>query len=446
MAVKEKIHHQCTQCSEKTAKWHGQCPSCNAWGSLVEMATTQPVRTADRHWVKGEAPQPLLHVAHHKTHQRQLTGLSELDRVLGGGITEGSCILLGGDPGIGKSTLLLQMLCTLPKRNKSLYVSGEESQDQLGLRAVRLGLKDEECYVMSETRLDSIIDAMIHLAPRVVVIDSIQTLFDEKIQSAGGSVAQIRECTHQLLRFCKARAITLFIIGHVTKEGALAGPRVLEHMVDTVLYFEGERSSRHRIIRAVKNRFGPAFEMGLFIMTQTGLKAISNPSRMFLQEGPLSSGRVVTALWEGTRTLLVEIQVLVSPSYGEQPRRVCVGFDTGRLNMLLAIASRYLNYKLHTLDVYVNIVGGIKITETSADLAVIAALISSHENTILHNSLMVFGEIGLGGEIRPVHEGDARISEASKQGFTAIWAPSRNKSRADHVCALQHIEDIKKYL
>jgi DNA repair protein RadA/Sms len=374
--------------------------------------------------------------------QPQPTTIPELDRVLGGGITRGSCILLGGDPGIGKSTILLQMLCQLPQKTSSLYVSGEESQDQLGMRAKRLGLQDESCYVMSETRLDSIIDAIVKLSPEMVVIDSIQTLFDEKITSASGSVAQIRECTHQLLRFCKARAITLFVIGHVTKEGALAGPRVLEHMVDTVLYFEGERSSRHRIIRSVKNRFGPAHEIGLFMMTQTGLKAVSNPSRMFLQEGPLSSGRVVTALWEGTRTMLVEIQVLVSPSYGDNPRRVCVGFDTGRLNMLLAIASRCLHIKIHTLDVYVNVVGGIKITEPSADLAVIAALISSHRNIILGGQLMAFGEIGLGGEIRPVHEGDARIMEAHKQGFTTIWAPNRNKSRTPGVVPLGHIQDI----
>ena len=443
MVQKNKTHYQCTECMEKTIKWHGQCPNCQAWSSLTETTiTTSSVHTIDRHWVQGEAPQPLLRVAQDTQHPRHLTGLSELDRVLGGGITIGSCVLLGGDPGIGKSTLLLQMLCTLPERRSSLYISGEESQAQLGMRAKRLGLKDEDCFVMSETRLDSIIQAIIQLTPHVVVIDSIQTLFDEKIPSACGSVAQIRECTHQLLRFCKTRAITLFVIGHVTKEGALAGPRVLEHMVDTVLYFEGERSSRHRIIRSVKNRFGPAHELGLFMMTQTGLKAVTNPSRMFLQEGPLSSGRIVTALWEGTRAMLIEIQVLVAPSYSDTPRRVCVGFDGGRLNMLLAIASRCLHYKLHTFDVYVNVVGGIKITEPSADLAIIAALISSHNNIIFDAQLMVFGEIGLGGEIRPVAEGEARIMEASKQGFHTIWAPSRNKSRTQGVIPLAHIQDI----
>lgn len=443
MSSKSKVQYQCSQCHAMSSKWHGQCPSCDGWSTLVESQSPQAShKAADRHWVKGEKAQPLINVAKEKPQHRLLTGIGELDRALGGGMTQGSCILLGGDPGIGKSTLLLQMLGSLPKRENSLYISGEESPDQLGMRAIRLGLKDEDCYVMSETRLDTILDAMLELQPKVVVIDSIQTIYDEKVQSASGSVSQIRECTHALIRFCKQRAMTLFVIGHVTKEGALAGPRVLEHMVDTVLYFEGERSSRHRLVRAVKNRFGPANEIGIFAMTQEGLKGISNPSRMFLQDGPLTSGRVITSLWEGTRAMLIEIQVLVSPSYGDHPRRVTVGFDNGRLNMLLAVASRYLNIKMHEFDIFVNVVGGIKITETSADLALLAALMSSHDDLILPPDLMIFGEVGLGGEIRPVVEGVARVHTAVKQGFTSIWGPSRNNNDPSHFTGMELIKSL----
>lgn len=446
MASKPKVQYLCEICKEISSKWHGQCPSCLSWGSLVEGNSPSTHKAADRHWVKSEAPQPLLEVATPKPTQRQSTGISELDRVLGGGMTQGSCILLGGDPGIGKSTILLQMLGSFPLRQRSLYLSGEESPDQLGMRAARLGLKDKDCYVMSETRLDAIMEAMLELQPKVVVIDSIQTIYDEKIQSASGSVSQIRDCTHALIRFCKQRNITLFVIGHVTKEGALAGPRVLEHMVDTVLYFEGERSSRHRLIRAVKNRFGPANEIGIFAMTQEGLKGISNPSRMFLQDGPLTSGRVITSLWEGTRAMLIEIQVLVSPTYGDHPRRVAVGFDIGRLNMLLAVASRYLKLRLHEFDIFINVVGGIKITETSADLALLAALLSSHNDLVLPTTLMVFGEVGLGGEIRPVVEGVTRIQAASKQGFTTIWCPARNQAPGSNTIGMEHIQALNQAL
>lgn len=434
---KNKTQYQCSECGEITSKWLGQCQGCDKWNSITAIEIQQ------NKWAKSSDIQKLIEVAADSISTRQSSGIIELDRVLGGGMTEGSCILLGGDPGIGKSTLLLQMLGTIKNSLRSLYVSGEESASQLGMRARRLGLTEENCYVLSETNLEKILKAMNKIHPNIVIIDSIQTLYDENINSACGSIAQIRDCTHQLINFCKSHNITIFIIGHVTKEGALAGPRVLEHMVDTVLYFEGDRSSRYRLIRAIKNRFGPSNELGIFAMTQEGLKDITNPSRIFLQDGPMTPGRVITAIWEGSRAMLIEIQVLISPSYGDHPRRVTVGFDYGRLNMLLAVATRALKIKLHEFDVFVNVVGGIKITETAADLALIAALLSSHKDIALDRNLMVFGEVGLSGEVRPINEGQVRIQSACKQGFKTIWVPNRNNHQNPSIRSISHIQELK---
>lgn len=358
------------------------------------------------------------------------TGIGEFDRVLGGGMVAGSVVLIGGDPGIGKSTLLLQTLAALGLRYTTLYVSGEESPQQISLRAHRLKLPTDSMRLLPETRVEGIIDTALKERPQVLVIDSIQTIFTEQLTSAPGSVAQVRESAAQLVRYAKQSGCAMFIVGHVTKDGQLAGPRVLEHMVDTVLYFEGDSGSRYRVIRAFKNRFGAVNELGVFAMTELGLKEVSNPSAIFLsRHEQVVSGSVVMVTVEGSRPMLIEVQALVDESHLNNPRRVTVGLEHNRLAMLLAVLHRHGGIATHDQDVFVNVVGGVRVTETGADLAVLLSVLSSLRNRPMPERMVVFGEVGLAGEIRPVPNGQDRLKEAAKHGFTKAIVPAANMSR-----------------
>ncbi|MGN5520114.1 DNA repair protein RadA [Halopseudomonas sp. Lyrl_26] len=430
--AKNKRLYGCTECGATFSKWAGQCSECQAWNTLVEtVIDTTPVggSSAGRssHWA-GEAAQvkTLAEVSTEET-PRQPSGSSELDRVLGGGLVSGSVVLIGGDPGIGKSTILLQTLCQLARNMPALYVTGEESQQQVAMRAERLGLPRDQLKVMTETCIENIIATARREQPRVMVVDSIQTIFTEQLQSAPGGVAQVRESAALLVRFAKQSGTAIFLVGHVTKEGSLAGPRVLEHMVDTVLYFEGESDGRLRMLRAVKNRFGAVNELGVFAMTDKGLKEVANPSAIFLSryDAPIP-GSVVMSTWEGSRPMLVEVQALVDASHLGNPRRVTLGLDQNRLAMLLAVLHRHGGVATYDQDVFVNVVGGVKVLETAADLALLAAVISSLRNRPLPMDLMVFGELGLSGEIRPVPSGQERLKEAAKHGFTRAIVPKAN--------------------
>lgn len=366
---------------------------------------------------------------------RLATGLSELDRVLGGGLVAGSVVLVGGDPGIGKSTLLTQVLADISRNAQVLYVSGEESADQISLRAHRLGVAtghQERLRLLTETHVENVLAVARVESPQVIVLDSIQTMYTETLQSAPGSVAQVRESAAQLVRHAKLSGTALFLVGHVTKEGTLAGPRVLEHMVDAVLYFEGDSGSQFRIIRAIKNRFGAVNEIGVFLMTDTGLREVGNPSAMFLsRQGDSVAGSAVLATQEGTRPLLVEVQALVDQSHSSNPRRVCVGLDSNRLAMLLAVLHRHGGIVTYDQDVFVNVVGGVRVQETAADLAVVAATWSSLRNRPLGKDLVIFGEVGLAGEVRPVTRGQERIREAAKLGFKRALVPAANLPKKD---------------
>ncbi|GGE97639.1 DNA repair protein RadA [Kangiella profundi] len=359
---------------------------------------------------------------------RMSSGLSELDRVLGGGLVPGSVVLMGGDPGIGKSTILLQSLCKISETESVLYVTGEESLQQVTMRAQRLGLATGDFSLLTETQVEQITTQALMQKPKVMVVDSIQTIYTEMLQSAPGGVAQVRESAAQLVRFAKQTGITLLVVGHVTKDGALAGPRVLEHMVDAVLYFEGERDGRLRLLRAVKNRFGAVNELGVFAMTDEGLKQVKNPSAIFLSkyQDPVA-GSAVMATWEGTRPMLVEIQALVDTSHAPQPRRIAVGLDHQRIAMLLAVLNRHAGIATYDQDVFANVVGGVRVMETSSDLALVASIISSLRNRPLEEHTVIFGEIGLAGEIRPVPNGQERLKEAAKHGFKRAIVPEGNK-------------------
>ena len=361
---------------------------------------------------------------------RTATKISELDRVLGGGLVHGSVTLIGGDPGIGKSTLLTQTLASLSNSLPCLYVTGEESLQQISMRAHRLGLEDKDLKLLSETCVENIITLANEQKPKVIVIDSIQTIYTEALQSAPGGVAQVRESAAQLVRFAKQTGTALFLVGHVTKEGTLAGPRVLEHMVDTVLYFEGDPGERYRMIRAIKNRFGAVNELGIFAMTEEGLKTVSNPSAIFLSrhETPVA-GSIITVTREGSRPLLIELQALVDESHSNNPRRVCLGLDPNRLNMLLAVMHRHGGIAMFDQDVFINIVGGVRLTETSADTALLLAALSSFRDKPLPNDIFTFGEVGLAGEIRPVSNGQERLREAAKHGFKTAIIPKANMPR-----------------
>lgn len=426
--ARAKRLYGCTECGATFPKWAGQCTDCSAWNTLVETVVEASSGPAGRaSWAGPPAELKTLAEVSVEEIARFSTASAELDRVLGGGLVDGSVVLLGGDPGIGKSTILLQTLCHIAQRYPALYVTGEESQQQVAMRARRLGLPEDRLKVMTETCIESIIATARHERPKVMVIDSIQTIFTEQLPSAPGGVAQVRESTALLVRFAKQSGTAVFLVGHVTKEGALAGPRVLEHMVDTVLYFEGEPDGRLRLLRAVKNRFGAVNELGVFGMTDKGLREVTNPSAIFLTRARQAvPGSVVMATWEGTRPMLVEVQALVDTSHLGNPRRVTLGLDQNRLAMLLAVLHRHGGIPTHDQDVFLNVVGGVKVLETASDLALLSAVISSLRNRPLPHDLLVFGEVGLSGEIRPVPSGQERLREAAKQGFRRAIIPRGN--------------------
>ncbi len=424
-----KTIYSCTQCGGQTAKWQGQCPHCMAWNTLIESVVEPQAKGANRFSALAASGrvQKLSEVAAEEM-PRTPTGIAEFDRVLGGGLVSGAVVLIGGDPGIGKSTLLLQVLAHLS--GTPLYVSGEESAQQIALRARRLALDAGNLRLLPEIQLEKIQATIAHDRPSVVVIDSIQTLYSEQLTSAPGSVAQVRECAAQLTRIAKSQDITMILVGHVTKEGALAGPRVLEHIVDTVLYFEGDTHSSFRLIRAFKNRFGAVNELGVFAMTERGLREVSNPSAMFLsQHGTQVAGTCVMVTQEGTRPLLVEIQALLDEAHSPNAKRLSLGLEQNRLAMLLAVLHRHAGIACFDQDVFINAVGGVKITEPGADLAVILAMVSSLRNKPLPEKLVVFGEVGLAGEVRPVQRGQERLREAAKLGFTQAVIPKANAPR-----------------
>ncbi|RCX28267.1 DNA repair protein RadA [Thioalbus denitrificans] len=426
--AKQKISYCCTECGAQSPKWAGQCPDCGGWNTLVEVAEEGVARGPRFAGYAGALSEvKRLEDVSLEAEPRLPTGLVELDRVLGGGLVAGSVVLIGGDPGIGKSTLLSQALAHLGTGHPCLYITGEESLQQVALRVRRLGLPDAGLRLLAETRVERMLQVLEQERPQVAVVDSIQTVYTEQLSSAPGSVAQVRDSAAGLVRFAKQTGTALFLVGHVTKEGTLAGPRVLEHMVDTVLYFEGERGARFRVIRAVKNRFGAVNELGVFAMSDRGLKEVSNPSAIFLSGFEASvPGSVIMATWEGSRPLLVEVQALVDQSHLGNPRRLTLGFDQNRIAMLLAVLHRHGGVATFDQDVFVNMVGGVRVTETGADLPVLLAVLSSLRNRPLPEGLAAFGEVGLSGEIRPVQGGQERLREAAKHGFRRVLMPRAN--------------------
>lgn len=450
LMTKTKTIYTCQQCAAQFPKWAGQCGDCGQWNTIIEEIAQSPSRVTQYAGAQAATVQYFSQI-HFEQDLRFSTGFKEFDRVLGGGLVAGSVVLLGGDPGIGKSTILLQTLCVLGKEQKALYITGEESLQQVTARASRLGIHADCLGLVTETQVEKILHLMTEFKPKVVIIDSIQTMFSEQINGAPGSVSQVRESAAQLVRFAKQTQTALFLVGHVTKEGQLAGPRILEHMVDTVLYFEGETDSRYRMIRAIKNRFGAINELGVFAMTDTGLREVTNPSAIFLANHlPSTPGSAILVAWEGTRPLLVEVQALVDESHLANPRRVAIGFDQNRLALLLAVLHRHANIPTYQKDVFVNIVGGLKVNETAADLAILLAIFSSLRNHPLPQKLVVFGEVGLGGEIRPVQSGSERVKEAAKHGFTQAIVPVANAPKKDFAdlstIKVQHLHEVLKTL
>ena len=447
--LKTKTIYACNHCDAQYSKWQGQCNECQKWNTIVEeIAIANPKSQLARHsgfTGKLSVITPMSDIAL-TAQSRVSTGLPEFDLVLGGGLISDSAVLIGGDPGVGKSTILLQILSHIAKTHRPLYVTGEESLQQLAMRANRLGLPSDNLSLLAETHVEKIIAVAESFQPKVMVIDSIQTIYTELLPSAPGGVSQVRESAAKLIAYAKQTGIALFIVGHVTKDGAIAGPRVLEHMVDAVLYFEGQNDSRYRVIRAVKNRFGAVNELGIFAMTETGLKPVSNPSAIFLSGHQQAvSGSAITVTWEGTRPLLVEVQALVDESHLGNPRRVTVGLDNNRLSMLLAVSHRHTGIVTYDQDVFVNVVGGLRVSETGIDLAVILSVISSLKNKGLDSKCVIFGEVGLSGEIRPVASGQERIREAAKHGFRKAIVPKANAPKVIpkgiEVIAVEKLED-----
>ncbi|MBE5960721.1 MAG: DNA repair protein RadA [Lachnospiraceae bacterium] len=428
--AKSKTVFFCKECGFESSKWLGQCPGCKEWNTFTEepvvkksassMAVTKGLKRAE--------PESLSKVLAEDS-ERKLTGIAEFDRVLGGGIVKGSLVLVGGDPGIGKSTLLLQVCKQLVERDtKVLYISGEESLRQIKMRAERLGTFKGDLLLLAETNLDLISDTITRVMPQVIVIDSIQTMFREEISAAPGSVSQVRETTGALMHIAKGMGITVFIVGHVTKEGVVAGPRVLEHMVDTVLYFEGENTASYRILRAVKNRFGSTNEIGVFEMKNAGLSEVTNPSEYMLQGKPEDEpGSVIAASMEGTRTILVEVQALVCQTNFNMPRRTAAGTDYNRVNLLMAVIEKRLGIQLSFCDAYINVAGGMKINEPALDLAIVLAILSSYKNKALSSKTIAFGEVGLTGEVRAVNLAEQRVADAAKLGYEVCILPYVNK-------------------
>ena len=429
--ARPKVSYVCGSCGARTSQWQGQCPSCEAWNTLELAASSAPPITGRKAAGGSPSSQTVMQVTD-DNELRAASGIGELDRVLGGGLVAGSVVLLGGDPGIGKSTLLLQAADALSRSQPVLYASGEESVRQVALRARRLGLESGTLRLVADTRVESVIEEAQSVRARVLVADSIQTMHTELSESSPGSAVQVRESAARLVRFAKDSGTAVLIIGHVTKEGQIAGPRILEHMVDTVLYFESDPGSRFRVVRAVKNRFGAANEIGVFAMVDHGLKEVRNPSAIFLSrhEVPVA-GSVITVAREGSRPMLVEVQALLDEAQGMSPRRVAVGFESSRLALLLAVLHRHGGISSSGQDVFVNVVGGVRIGETAADLPAVLAVFSSLRNRPVAADLVCFGELGLTGEIRPVPFGDERLREAAKQGFRRALVPAANVPRKD---------------
>ena len=446
MSSKTKSAFVCNDCGAEFKKWQGQCSECGAWNTLseVRLGPTPANRAAKfEGYAGGASGNPVQTLAEISLQDlpRFGSGTGEFDRVLGGGFVPGSVVLIGGHPGAGKSTLLLQTLCNLARTMPALYVTGEESLQQVAMRAQRLGLPTDKLQMLSETSVEAICATAQQLRPRVMVIDSIQVMHMEDISSAPGSVSQVRESAAYLTRFAKQTGTVLILVGHVTKDGSLAGPKVLEHMIDCSILLEGDNDSRYRTLRGNKNRFGAVNELGVFAMTEQGMREVSNPSAIFLQRAEeIASGSVVMVMWEGTRPLLIEIQALVDDSHIGNPRRVAVGMDQNRLSMLLAVLHRHGGIMVGDQDVFVNVVGGMRVMETSADLAVLLAIVSSFRDQALPEDLMVFGEVGLSGEIRPVPSGQERLREAAKHGFKKAIVPFANAPRtADKDMGIQVI-------
>ena len=430
MNSKSRTVYVCSACGDATPKWQGQCPACQAWNTLsAHAAPKAAARASARPLVSGSAAELLGSVAANEA-PRLPTGSAEFDRVLGGGLVAGSVTLIGGDPGIGKSTLLLQAAAGLARQTAVLYATGEESLQQVGLRARRLGLGDAPLGLLAETQVESVLEAAAARSARVLVIDSVQTMASADVESSPGSVSQLRESASRFVQYAKSSGTAVLLIGHVTKEGTIAGPRVLEHLVDTVLYFESDAGSRFRIIRAVKNRFGAANEIGVFAMEEGGLKEVKNPSAIFLSRHPAPvAGSLVTVAREGTRPLLVEVQALVDEARAQNTRRVAVGFESNRLALLLAVLHRHGGVALGAHDVFINVVGGVHVGETAADLPAVLAAVSSLDSWLLAQDLVAFGELGLAGEVRPVPFGEERLREAAKHGFRRAIVPRANAPR-----------------
>jgi len=429
---KTKTVYVCQSCGSQSPRWMGKCPDCGAWNTMVEerMEKAKDIGSSKR----GHGAEPLLlGDIQSRDEDRFVTKIGELDRVLGGGIVSGSVVLIGGDPGIGKSTLVLQMLKQVSDlRGKALYVSGEESPAQIKMRALRLGVKSENLYVLAETQLEEILHAADGLQPQVLVVDSVQTVFTSELPSAPGSVGQVREVSGRLMLYAKRSGVPTFLIGHVTKDGAIAGPRVLEHIVDTVLYFEGDKGHAFRVLRAVKNRFGSTNEIGVFEMKEGGLAEVVNPSEMFLAERPAdATGSVVVSSLEGSRPILAELQALVAPSKLAMPRRTCIGVDFNRVSLLLAVLEKRVGMHLMGMDVFVNIVGGLTIDEPAVDLGVIAAVASSFREKPINAQTVVMGEVGLAGEVRAISQAEVRLKDAAKLGFTRCVLPQLNVDKLE---------------
>ncbi|MFZ9583691.1 MAG: DNA repair protein RadA [Pseudohongiellaceae bacterium] len=434
--AKPKTAYVCNECGAEHSQWQGQCSACNAWNTLTRIslgtartpAAAQQSRRSGYAGATSAAVQTLAAINLEEL-PRIVTGIGELDRVLGGGLVPGSVVLIGGNPGAGKSTLLLQLMCQLSLQLKAMYVTGEESLQQVGMRARRLGLPSEQLLMLAETNVAEITAAAQEQQPKLLVIDSIQVMHSADVASAPGSVSQVRECAAWLIQYAKQTGTAMLFVGHVTKDGTLAGPKVLEHMIDCFLMLDGD-DNRYRTLRGHKNRFGAVNELGIFAMTETGLREVKNPSAIFLaRTDEIAAGSLVTVLWEGTRPLLVEIQALVDSSQLGNPRRIAVGLDHNRMAMLLAVLHRHGGLFMADQDVFVNVVGGVKVSETSADLALLLAIVSSFRDRVLPRELVVFGEVGLAGEIRPVPSGQERLQEAAKHGFTRAIVPKANAPR-----------------
>ena len=444
MASKVKNVYVCTQCSYESAKWYGQCPGCGEWNTMEETAVN-PVVAKKNSSIAGRSRAVVIDEISETGEIRYDTGISEFNRVLGGGLVKGSLVLIGGDPGIGKSTILLQACRFLSENKKVLYVSGEESASQIKLRATRLGVVSKNLYVLCETDAEYICELMKNDKPDVVIVDSIQTMSITEIQSSTGSVTQVRECTNLFMRTAKSLAIPVFIVGHVNKDGNIAGPKVLEHIVDTVLYFEGDKNMSYRILRAVKNRFGSTNEIGVFTMNDSGLEEVPNPSKMLLEGRPKNtSGTCVMCVMEGSRPILAEVQALVTATGFGTPRRMTNGYDFNRMAMLIAVLEKRCGYYFANTDCYLNIIGGLKIDEPASDLSVVLALVSSLKDMILKDDVIAFGEIGLAGEIRGVSNAQQRVNEAVRMGFRKIIIPYHNfRTLPDEIKAQAEIVGVR---